>query len=289
MHRIDTSTAQVDKFGAGKNGFTGGNPQTGELPTALDADFFDSVQEEIAGLIESAGLSLNKTKNNQLSEAIKNLVGNGRLINVQIFTVSGKYTPTPGTTSVVVEVQGAGGGSGGIGSAGGSTVSMGNGGSGGGYAKSRLSTGFTGGIQITVGLGGSGGNLAPTNGSDGGLSSFGSLIVANGGRGGISQAQVAPTFSATGSLGGVATGGNLLNIRGGPSSNGACLSTTSVLPGNGGGSQLGTGGLSPANNTTTVYGGEGYGGGGGGGYAFNRSGNSGSPGASGVVIIWEYA
>ncbi|MEG9486922.1 MAG: hypothetical protein MIK87_21285, partial [Pantoea brenneri] len=24
MHRIDTSTAQKDKFGAGKNGFTGG-------------------------------------------------------------------------------------------------------------------------------------------------------------------------------------------------------------------------------------------------------------------------
>ncbi len=36
MHRIDTPTAQVDKFGAGKNGFTAGNPQTGELPTALD-------------------------------------------------------------------------------------------------------------------------------------------------------------------------------------------------------------------------------------------------------------
>ncbi|MDR6350824.1 hypothetical protein Q3H59_002417 [Pantoea sp. SORGH_AS 659] len=42
MHRIDTSTAQVDKFGKGKNGFTGGNPQTGLLPTALDADYFDT-------------------------------------------------------------------------------------------------------------------------------------------------------------------------------------------------------------------------------------------------------
>ena len=46
MHRIDTSTAKKDKFGTGKNGFTGGNPQTGELPTALNAEFFDSVQEE---------------------------------------------------------------------------------------------------------------------------------------------------------------------------------------------------------------------------------------------------
>ncbi|MGX2009878.1 phage tail protein, partial [Enterobacter asburiae] len=55
MHRIDTSTAQVDKFGAGKNGFTGGNPQAGELPTALDADFFDSIQEELAAVIEASG------------------------------------------------------------------------------------------------------------------------------------------------------------------------------------------------------------------------------------------
>lgn len=31
MHRIDTPTAQTDKFGAGKNGFTRGNPQTGVL------------------------------------------------------------------------------------------------------------------------------------------------------------------------------------------------------------------------------------------------------------------
>lgn len=73
MHRIDTSTAQVDKFGAGKNGFTAGNPQTGELPTALDEMFFDSVQEEISGVIESAGLVLDKQKNDQLTSALKKL------------------------------------------------------------------------------------------------------------------------------------------------------------------------------------------------------------------------
>ena len=33
MHRIDTKTAQKDKFGAGKNGFTRGNPQTGTPAT----------------------------------------------------------------------------------------------------------------------------------------------------------------------------------------------------------------------------------------------------------------
>ncbi|EMA1799409.1 hypothetical protein SD377_000249 [Cronobacter turicensis] len=75
MHRIDTPTAQADKFGAGKNGFTGGNPQTGELPTALSADFFDSLQEELCAIIEGAGLELDKAKRNQLVTALPILLG----------------------------------------------------------------------------------------------------------------------------------------------------------------------------------------------------------------------
>jgi len=71
MHRIDTPTAQKDKFGAGKNGFTGGNPQTGELPTALDQDFFDSLQEEICGVIEGGGIALAKGDRGQLLKALK--------------------------------------------------------------------------------------------------------------------------------------------------------------------------------------------------------------------------
>ena len=73
MHRIDTSTAQVDKFGKGKNGFTSGNPQTGEPPTALSAEFFDSIQEEISLLIETAGLVLDKSQNSQLLSALTKL------------------------------------------------------------------------------------------------------------------------------------------------------------------------------------------------------------------------
>ncbi|MFK8256875.1 phage tail protein [Erwinia sp. AnSW2-5] len=73
MHRIDTPTAQVDKFGVGKNGFTAGNPQTGQLPTALDETFFDAVQEEISAVIEGAGNSLDKESKNQLLTALKKL------------------------------------------------------------------------------------------------------------------------------------------------------------------------------------------------------------------------
>ena len=74
MHRIDTPTAQTDKFGPGKNGFTGGNPQTGRLPTALNEDFFDAIQEEMAGVVEAAGVVLDKAKHNQLLTAIKALL-----------------------------------------------------------------------------------------------------------------------------------------------------------------------------------------------------------------------
>lgn len=73
MHRIDTSTAKVDKFGVGKNGFTAGNPQTGELPTALDQDYFDSIQEEIAAVIEGAAIALVKGNRSQLLTAMKKL------------------------------------------------------------------------------------------------------------------------------------------------------------------------------------------------------------------------
>ncbi len=48
MHRIDTKTAQKDKFGAGKNGFTRGNPQTGTPATDLDDDYFDMLQERLS-------------------------------------------------------------------------------------------------------------------------------------------------------------------------------------------------------------------------------------------------
>lgn len=77
MHRIDTPTAQVDKFGAGKNGFARGNPQTGVPATALDDDYFDAVQEELAGVVEAAGFALNKANRAQLLAAIQKLVSEG--------------------------------------------------------------------------------------------------------------------------------------------------------------------------------------------------------------------
>ncbi|EJS6381716.1 hypothetical protein NW025_003796 [Escherichia coli] len=74
MHRIDTKTAQKDKFGAGKNGFTRGNPQTGTPATDLDDDYFDMLQEELCSVVEVSGASLEKGRHDQLLTALRALL-----------------------------------------------------------------------------------------------------------------------------------------------------------------------------------------------------------------------
>lgn len=74
MHRIDTKTAQKDKFGAGKNGFTSGNPQTGTPATDLDDEYFDMLQEELCSVVEASGASLEKARHDQLLTALRALL-----------------------------------------------------------------------------------------------------------------------------------------------------------------------------------------------------------------------
>ncbi|EPB8415517.1 protein StfP, partial [Escherichia coli] len=74
MHRIYTKTAQKDKFGAGKNGFTRGNPQTGTPATDLDDDYFDMLQEELCSVVEASGASLEKGRHDQLLTALRALL-----------------------------------------------------------------------------------------------------------------------------------------------------------------------------------------------------------------------
>ncbi|EDG1708386.1 tail fiber protein [Salmonella enterica] len=74
MHRIDTKTAQKDKFGAGKNGFTRGNPHTGTPATDLDDDYFDMLQEELCSVVEASGASLEKGRHDQLLTALRALL-----------------------------------------------------------------------------------------------------------------------------------------------------------------------------------------------------------------------
>lgn len=71
MRRIDTATKAVDLFGAGKHGFKNGDPALAILATKLNAEFFNSVQEELANLIELSGQTLNSADNTQLYQAVQ--------------------------------------------------------------------------------------------------------------------------------------------------------------------------------------------------------------------------
>jgi microcystin-dependent protein len=68
MHRIDGAGATMDGL------FTEGDPTTAVPATTVTGAWLNAVQEEIAGVIEGAGLELDKPDNGQLLEAIQAII-----------------------------------------------------------------------------------------------------------------------------------------------------------------------------------------------------------------------
>lgn len=305
MHRIDTKTAQKDKFGAGKNGFTRGNPQTGTPATDLDDDYFDMLQEELCSVVEASGASLEKGRHDQLLTALralllsrKNPFGDiksdgtvktalenlglgdtsgyvGRWVNTRVFTSSGTYTPTPGTKRIRVTITGGGGGCKAISN---NETFFGAGGGAGGTIISIM-TPTQNSYPVTIGAGGAGG-VSATYGINGGNSLFASLIAPGGAGGGKSG-----VTNTNGGNGGVPSTGNI-NIIGGCGGDGQ--SGNIGVSGEGGTSYWGGGGRAGAGGGVS---GKAYGSGGGGAYDAGYSGTSmtGGKGASGICIIEEFA
>lgn len=69
MERIATATKSVDLFGAGKHGFTDGNPPGGTPPTQFSALWCNAVQESIVLAMEDVGLTPG-VSNYQLAQAM---------------------------------------------------------------------------------------------------------------------------------------------------------------------------------------------------------------------------
>lgn len=61
MRRIATGTKATDLWGAGKHGFTEGDPQASVPPTDLSGNWFNDVQEELANVLEKTGKALDAT------------------------------------------------------------------------------------------------------------------------------------------------------------------------------------------------------------------------------------
>jgi hypothetical protein len=72
MQRINTANAVLDLFGAGKNGFSAGNPATNTPATFLNADWCNMVQEELATIVESVE-ALDPAKRYQVLGVLKKL------------------------------------------------------------------------------------------------------------------------------------------------------------------------------------------------------------------------
>lgn len=100
MYRIDNDTAISTLPTPEAEGvnpdyyFTKGNPSLGVPATVVDADWANAVQEEICGVIEGAGLTLDKTSQSQLLAAIKLIISGGGGDYVASTSSANTYTAT---------------------------------------------------------------------------------------------------------------------------------------------------------------------------------------------------
>jgi hypothetical protein len=204
----------------------------------------------------------------------------GRLLNTQIFRVSASYTPTPGTKFIRITMTGAGGGAGGCQASASNETYFGAGGGAGATVISTFTLTGAANYPVVIGSGGTGG-MAASNGSNGGTTSFSTVLSAPGGEGGGKSG----VSNTNGGRGGVATTGDI-RLNGGYGGDGQ--SGLIAVNGQGGASYFGGGGRAGAGGGVN---GAAPGAGGGGAYDSGYSGVAmrGGDGAPGMIIIEEFS
>lgn len=80
MHRIDSATARQDANGAGKTGFHDNADLPNQDATYFTPEWANALQEEVAGVIEGLGLTLDKTDNGQLLTALVQQFGEKKVL-----------------------------------------------------------------------------------------------------------------------------------------------------------------------------------------------------------------
>jgi hypothetical protein len=216
------------------------------------------------------------------------------IVDKQVFTASGTYTPTSGMKYCIIEVVGGGGAGGGSSSAASSSfaASAGGGGSG-GYSVGTFTATTIGSSQtVTIGPGGTGASNAV--GGAGTASSVGALISANGGAGGLPSTASTLINVAIGGAGATVPAGSFIKFPGNPGSPGfALVGGDGSASGMGGSSFFGGGAIGIDVDGTSAPGNSavantGSGGSGSALYATTGANQAGGNGGSGIVIITEY-
>ncbi|GBD57462.1 hypothetical protein [Gluconobacter wancherniae] len=217
----------------------------------------------------------------------------GRLVNIAGFWSAGSYnyTPSAGTQSVIVIVQGGGASGYGSPATGAGQVGLGSGGGSGAFAAAWIpGVGATQSIPITVGVGGA---AIPGDGATGGNSSFGSWVNCSGGVPGTISGVVTPIWSqgSKSTALPVVTGGAVPIVSRAGECGGVSLAfgVQSGTGGQGASSAFGAGGAQMPGGVSGASGGQGAGGSG----TFNIENNStalaGGAGGAGVVVVLELA
>lgn len=218
------------------------------------------------------------------------VLGSVLTVKQQRFTASGTYTPSAGMLYCIIEAWGGGGGGGGAATVGGAS-NAGAGGGAGGYSR-HLATAANIGVSkaVAIGAAGTGGAAGANNGTAGGNTTLGTTIVlANGGSGGVGGTG---SIATNGGGGGLAGTGNIISAPGEIGGNGSAIGNIQAYPlgGWGGTSMVGSGGNSVgsfASNPGTA--GTGNGSGGGGGISTNGGASqAGGNGTAGLMVITEF-
>lgn len=257
---------------------------TGTPCSPVGAIYYNSFSYEFRACRYIAGTGTGQTKQNTW----ENLIAG---VDEQIFTSNGTWTAPTGITTVMVVVCG-GGGSGGGGLTGATSTVRGGGSGGGGGARatSIMDATAAGGTQsVTVGAQVSGGAIG-THGTAGNASSFGTLVIANGGGyGNAGQLTTGPSGGGGGGWGQVGGNGSLTTVTGGDNA----TANVQGNGGSGGGSTTATTGKPAefgggAGGGVTITGGAGlaggdsiWGGAGGGGGGSANASNTTAAGAAG--------
>ena len=299
LDRIDRVILQVydDTFDSSGNSYSDievleGTPDAAPVAPALPDSAISLATIEV-------GNGVTAVTDSDITDARESVKARGELVETLVIGADTTFAKAdyPWLRTLRVHAVAGGGGGGGAGATSGGEISGGAGGGGGAYAMSDLDIDELGTSEtVTIGAGG-GGGVGDAAGAAGADTSFGALVVADGGAGGARQAATSTIPNHVGgAVGGLGTGTSVgdVAVRGGYSGHFQALVVNRIQGGHGGAAAGPFGAGAPTTNTvvnsSAGTNGVAYGAGGSGAAnGANQSAVNGGDGGDGGMVIELYA